>query len=70
MATEPFVEGWSFVQTLGEGAYGEVKLAVSDKTDEAVAVKIINLKNVGSNYDLVKKEVQIHKILDHVNIIR
>ena len=32
---------WDFVQTLGEGAYGEVKLAVSSKTNEQVAVKII-----------------------------
>ena len=23
MAFEPFVEGWDFVETLGEGAYGE-----------------------------------------------
>ena len=34
-------EDWDFVQTLGEGAYGEVKLAISTKTDERVAVKII-----------------------------
>ena len=34
-------EDWDFVQTLGEGAYGEVKLAISKKTKERLAVKII-----------------------------
>lgn len=34
-------EDWQFVQTLGEGAYGEVKLAVSSVTKEEVAVKIV-----------------------------
>ena len=34
-------EEWDFVQTLGEGAYGEVKLAISNKTSERIAVKII-----------------------------
>lgn len=34
-------EDWEFVQTLGEGAYGEVKLAISGKTQERLAVKII-----------------------------
>ena len=40
-----FVEGWQFVQTLGEGTYGEVKLAVSSATNEAVAVKILQLRD-------------------------
>ena len=40
-----FVEGWQFVQTLGEGTYGEVKLAVNTSTNEAVAVKILQLRD-------------------------
>ena len=34
-------EQWDFVQTLGEGAYGEVKLAVSRQNGDQTAVKII-----------------------------
>jgi len=49
----PFVEGWNFVQTLGEGAYGEVKLALNAQMNEAVAVKIIELKKAKHSYDLV-----------------
>ena len=44
-SNEDFVEGWQLVQTLGEGTYGEVKLAVSTSTNEAVAVKILQLRN-------------------------
>ncbi|XP_077985795.1 serine/threonine-protein kinase Chk1-like [Glandiceps talaboti] len=58
-----FVEGWDFVQTLGEGAYGEVKLAVNQTTQEAVAVKIVDLSKVAQNYDNIRKEVCIHRML-------
>ena len=53
IATVPFVEGWNFVQTLGEGTYGQVKLAMNHQMTEAVAVKIIELKKVQSCYNLV-----------------
>ncbi|KAL5020551.1 hypothetical protein ScPMuIL_003443 [Solemya velum] len=65
-----FVEGWDFVQTLGEGAYGEVKLAVNSETQEAVAVKIINLDNVSGAEENVRKEVCVHRMLSHENIIK
>ncbi|XP_059173231.1 serine/threonine-protein kinase Chk1-like [Physella acuta] len=66
---EPFVEGWEFVQTLGEGAYGEVKLAVCRATMECVAVKIIHLTD-SSVEENVRKEICVHKMLDHRNIIK
>ncbi|XP_074652670.1 serine/threonine-protein kinase Chk1-like [Tubulanus polymorphus] len=65
-----FVQGWDFVQTLGEGAYGEVKLAVNREADEAVAVKIIDLKKNGVNLESVRKEVIIHRMMTHENIIK
>uniref|UniRef100_A0A8C3FXP3 Protein kinase domain-containing protein n=1 Tax=Chrysemys picta bellii TaxID=8478 RepID=A0A8C3FXP3_CHRPI len=43
----PFVEDWDLVQTLGEGTYGEVQLAVNRRTEEAVAVKIVDMKSPG-----------------------
>lgn len=51
--TTPFVEGWNFVQTLGVGTYGEVKLAMNYQMTEAVAVKVIELKKVQPSNDLV-----------------
>jgi len=71
---EPFVEGWDFVETLGEGAYGEVRLAINRKTQEAVAVKIVNADRLKGNDDNLRKEVCIHQMLQrtesHENIIR
>ncbi|CAH3175037.1 unnamed protein product [Porites lobata] len=68
----PFVEGWDFVETLGEGAYGEVKLAVNRDTQEAIAVKIIDLEKAAEKdcYDNVRKEICIHRMLQDVHVIR
>jgi len=67
---DQFVEGWNFVEILGEGAYGEVRLALNQKTQEAVAVKIVNADKLAGNKDNLKKEVCIHKMLQDVHIIR
>ncbi|XP_071095702.1 serine/threonine-protein kinase Chk1-like [Haliotis cracherodii] len=65
-----FVDGWDFVQVLGEGAYGEVKLAVNNETQEAVAVKIINLEKTPTAEENVRKEVCVHRMLTHEAIIK
>ncbi|KAI9542419.1 Serine/threonine-protein kinase Chk1 [Dissostichus eleginoides] len=66
----PFVQDWDLVQTLGEGAYGEVRLLVNRQTEEAVAVKVIDISQAKECAENVKKEVCIHKMLDHANIVR
>ncbi|XP_075046459.1 serine/threonine-protein kinase Chk1 isoform X2 [Mixophyes fleayi] len=66
----PFVEDWDLVQTLGEGAYGEVQLAVNRKTEEAVAVKIVDLKRKVDCPENIKKEICINKMLNHTNIVK
>ena len=48
-------EEWEFVQTLGEGAYGEVKLAISNKTSERIAVKIIGNVALIGQFRLILK---------------
>lgn len=65
-----FVEGWSIVQTLGEGAYGEVKLLVNKVEGNAVAMKIIDLKRHPEARANIHKEVHIHKMLNDPHIIR
>ncbi|XP_022905274.1 serine/threonine-protein kinase grp-like [Onthophagus taurus] len=64
-----FVENWKMIQTLGEGAFGQVKLLVNQTTQQAVAVKIINLNDKTSK-EVIEKEVKIHKVLAHPHIIR
>nr|XP_020633619.1 serine/threonine-protein kinase Chk1 [Pogona vitticeps] len=66
----PFVEDWDLVQTLGEGAYGEVQLAVNRRTEEAVAVKIVDMKRALECPDQIKKEICINKMLNHENIVK
>ncbi|CAG5873911.1 serine/threonine-protein kinase Chk1 [Menidia menidia] len=66
----PFVQDWDLVQTLGEGSYGEVRLLVNRQTEEAVAVKVIDTSQAKECADNVKKEVCIHKMLNHPNIVR
>ncbi|CAH1263829.1 CHEK1 [Branchiostoma lanceolatum] len=68
--TTPFVDGWDFVQTLGEGAYGEVKLAVNRVTEEAVAVKILDGDKVNGASENIRKELCIHKMMNNSHIIR
>lgn len=66
----PFVEDWDLVQTLGEGAYGEVQLAVNRQTEEAVAVKIVDMRRATECPENIRKEICINKMLNHVNIVR
>ncbi|KAG7217277.1 hypothetical protein INR49_027821 [Caranx melampygus] len=66
----PFVQDWDLVQTLGEGAYGEVRLLVNRQTEEAVAVKVIDTSQAKECAENVKKEVCVHKVLNHPNIVR
>nr|URA30214.1 check point kinase 1 [Daphnia tibetana] len=65
-----FVEGWDMIQTLGEGAFGEVKLLVNAKTGEAVAMKVIDLKKHINAAETVKKEVCVHRMLNDPHVIR
>lgn len=63
-----FVDGGKKV--LGKGAYGQVKLVKLKSTGELFALKIISKATLqNKNLDLMR-EVEIHKRLKHVNIIR
>ncbi|XP_034193551.1 serine/threonine-protein kinase grp isoform X1 [Osmia lignaria lignaria] len=65
-----FVDGWIFGHTLGEGAYGEVKLVINKSSGEAVAMKMIDLAKHPDARQTVKKETTIHRTLSNPNIIQ
>lgn len=65
-----FVEGWDVVQTLGEGAYGEVKLLVNRLTQEAVAMKVLNRSDLPEAAISFRKEICVHRLLEHEHVIR
>ena len=65
------------IQTLGEGAFGKVKLAADIQTKVMYAIKILNRKKLKSmkiscgktGYDLVLTELAILQTLQHPNIL-
>ncbi|XP_015592593.1 serine/threonine-protein kinase grp isoform X3 [Cephus cinctus] len=65
-----FVDGWILGHTLGEGAYGEVKLVVNKVTGEAVAMKMIDLEKHPDARQSVRKETTIHRMLSNSHIIQ
>eukprot|EP01089_Gocevia_fonbrunei_P001934 TRINITY_DN1187_c0_g1_i1.p1 TRINITY_DN1187_c0_g1~~TRINITY_DN1187_c0_g1_i1.p1 ORF type:complete len:309 (-),score=95.33 TRINITY_DN1187_c0_g1_i1:82-1008(-) len=55
---------------LGRGAFSVVKLGVNKKTKEKVAIKIIDKKNVGKDYEKnLKMEMAILEKVNHPHII-
>ncbi|XP_063697247.1 serine/threonine-protein kinase grp [Culicoides brevitarsis] len=68
--SKEFVDGWTIAQTLGEGAYGEVKLLINSHSGDAVAMKMVDLKKHPDAINSVKKEVAIQRNLQHVNILK
>ncbi|KAL1515966.1 hypothetical protein AB1Y20_002579 [Prymnesium parvum] len=56
---------------LGEGGFGTVKLAKSQKTGHTVAVKIIKRKKLNERSEtMLQREVKHHERLKHANIVR
>lgn len=50
--------------------FSRVRLLVNRKTEEAVAVKVVDVSSAKECMDNVKKEVCVHKMLSHPNIVR
>ncbi|XP_068187712.1 serine/threonine-protein kinase Chk1 isoform X2 [Antennarius striatus] len=61
----PFVQDWDLVQTLGEGAYGEVRLLVNRQTEEAVAVKSLNHTNIVRFFGHRKEGPTVYLFLEY-----
>jgi len=65
-----FFDFYQIVDDLGKGSYGNVKLGVKNKTEEKVAIKILNKRKMKDNdLEQIRREVDIMKILNHDNIV-
>lgn len=58
------------VQTLGEGAFGEVKLLINQDTNEAVAMKMVDLIKHKDAAIAVRKEMCLHRMLKNPHIVK
>eukprot|EP01135_Chromosphaera_perkinsii_P012398 Nk52_evm9s2657 gene=Nk52_evmTU9s2657 len=65
------VDGYTLVETLGQGSYGSVKLGVHKNRGDEIALKIINLAQLGEcGLREVQREINVHKRVNHPNIIK
>ena len=55
-------------ETIGEGGFAKVKLAIHKQTNEKVAIKILNKELIDINK--IRKEIKILQRLKHINIIQ
>lgn len=67
------VDGWDLyqdVKRIGEGAFGEVRLAIDRKLGRKVALKKIRFQSLNGIPKAVFREIESLKILTHRNIIK
>ena len=59
-------------KTIGEGTCGKVKLGIHIPTEEQVAIKILEKDRIQDkeNLELISREINILKKLNHPNIIK
>ena len=57
---------------LGKGSYGQVQLALHKPSGKKVAVKKLDKRMIKTPKmkETLRREIQIHKKLKHVNIVR
>jgi Ca2+-binding EF-hand superfamily protein len=68
---ENFADFYDVNQLLGEGLFGIVKKAIHKKTNQIVAVKIINKDKLRSGeIDLIRTEIDLMKLFQHPNIVK
>ncbi|XP_072536817.1 testis-specific serine/threonine-protein kinase 6-like [Salminus brasiliensis] len=72
METDQVLRGLGFevVDHIGEGTFGKVKLATSNKYPNQVAIKIIDNKTSTDNSpDFLRREVDILRVVKHPHIV-
>lgn len=55
-------------QTIGNGGFAKVKLAIHQQTGEKVAIKVMNKKELGSDLPRVQREIEALKNLSHQHV--
>lgn len=70
LTEEPIEDHYEFGEILGAGKYGVVKVGTSIRDDKfKVAIKIIKLEKLKSQYHSVVQEILSLKKIDHPNVV-
>lgn len=65
------VDNYILERVIGKGQYGEVFKGYKKDTNEDVAIKAVNRKNLkGKFYELLENEIKVLRICNNVNIIK
>ena len=66
------LEEYEILSVIGEGTFGVVKLGKIKKTNEEVAIKILEKKKILNKDDekRVEREIEILKKVNHINVIK
>ena len=70
ITSDPITKYYKLGDTIGNGNYAVVKQAVSIRTGSKVAVKIIKMRKIKSNFETVMQEIKILKEVSHPNIVK
>ena len=65
-----FLNDFQITNTIGEGTFGKVLLAIHNSSQEKVAIKLLSKKKleVAKDKDRVNKEMNLMKKLNHINV--
>lgn len=65
-----FLNDFQITNTIGEGTFGKVLLAIHNSTQEKVAIKLLSKKKleIAKDKDRVNKEINLMKKLNHINV--
>ena len=64
------LDHYEVLQTLGTGAFSEVKKAIHKETKKLVAIKIIDRAKCKGKESMIQSEIEILKKVEHPNIIK
>eukprot|EP00834_Sanchytrium_tribonematis_P001840 NODE_48_length_31852_cov_1.054168.p7 type:complete len:605 gc:universal NODE_48_length_31852_cov_1.054168:16080-14266(-) len=64
------LDQYDFLQTLGTGAFSEVKKAMHKQTKQLFAIKIIDRAKCKGKESMIQSEIEILKKVEHPNIIK
>lgn len=66
------ISAYQFLENLGKGTFGEVKLAIHKATGQNVAIKVLDKKKIDRKKDQerIVSEINILQRVNHKNIIK